>query len=194
MNLLSKFYLLHDLQYIFFILGGFYRHLYEQKLGTGDEKDLSEPDLTAVKDTQKIKTIRNYRKRKVSQDVNLDLSDGEIVSDEEINRQNLLDMKSKKGRQEPNIDADSDFSVNDPSEDEHDKEKDNINFENKKEVKNKTMNNESIKNETKEKTLGSNEDKTISIPKIDIWKKRTVGTVFEECLKRYYERKAGRNM
>ena len=30
-------------------------------------------------------------------------------------------------------------------------------------------------------------------PKIDIWKKRTVGQVFDEALKRYFERKSIQN-
>ncbi|KAI5640537.1 coiled-coil domain-containing protein 55 (DUF2040) domain-containing protein [Phthorimaea operculella] len=163
-------------------LGGFYRHLYEQKLGSDkeseDTKQVQEkpkesdgsttperpqPETFKKKHSEKPipskkssdSTKRNYRKRKSSSEISKNLSEGEIDdSGDEINRINLQDIRDAKRSKkvEENIDADSDFSVNDPSEDEKPPPK----------------------------------------PKIDIWKKRTVGEVFEQALKRYYERKAAR--
>lgn len=104
---------------------------------------------------------------------------------------------AKKAKQDDgvNIDADSDFSVDDPSSDE-----DNENKSSAKEIvkesatsnriqDTKTKMDKDVKTELtpKEKI----EEKKLK-PKIDIWKKRTVGEIFEQALKRYYERKSCR--
>ncbi|KAJ8736395.1 hypothetical protein PYW08_007051 [Mythimna loreyi] len=179
-------------------LGGFYRHLYEQKLGKDDEVvkqelpkdkekvDVSKKTTSDLTDTQKK---RNYRKRKSSEAT--PLSEGEIEdSDEEINRVNLDDIRMAKQHKLENIDADSDFSIDESSDEE---KKDKI-----EDIKPPKSNSEGspekdkkIKHDKKE----TNENKEIiqePKEKIDIWKKRTVGTVFDEALKRYYERKAAR--
>lgn len=142
---------------------------------------------------------RNYRKRK-SSDSKTRLSDGEIEdSDEEINRVNLDDIRmAKKHKQEENVDADSDFSIDESSDEEPDKKTEK---QSKYETKNKEVDiraNSSEKDKiksSKQKNPESKETKDDTIEpkhKIDIWKKRTVGPVFEEALKRYYERKSVR--
>ncbi|CAG9581358.1 unnamed protein product [Danaus chrysippus] len=188
-------------------LGGFYRHLYEQKLGSKklpetDKKNESvkdespEPNTTEFtktsnKDDRKAKENkqRNYRKRKASHDK---LSEGEIEdSDGEINHCNLDEIRTlKKSKQAENIDADSDFSIDDSSDEESNKE---VPLPQKAEVE-KTEN-DSKKLEVKTPPINNDiPKKEIEKPKekIDIWKKRTVGEVFEQALKRYYERKAAR--
>lgn len=202
-------------------LGGFYRHLYEQKLGTDASKptttDNEKQDKTKVEKNkhivkdEKTKINRNYRKRKLSTEDNADMSDGEIVSDEEINRLNFEIMKAaKNNRKDVNIDADSDFSVNDPSDDDDDENhketpvenspkpkvalEDKVNEKVKEDIE--TKNNVNIKSDNEMKSKNNTEKKEIESPpklKVDIWKKRTVGVVFEEALKRYYERKASRS-
>lgn len=135
---------------------------------------------------------RNYRKRKTSNDIKL--SEGEIEdTDDEIKFSNLNDVKMyKKAKANENIDADSDFSI-DESSDEESSKKDETEVSSKKpEVK--ENNQESPKEPIlpKEENLLDSEKLEKPKPKVDIWKKRTVGEVFEQALKRYYERKASR--
>ncbi|XP_068626167.1 nuclear speckle splicing regulatory protein 1-like [Battus philenor] len=194
-------------------LGGFYRHLYDQKLGPDKAANVNEKQLESsevkdnidsdkkIIDVEKSETRkRNYRKRKSSGDNSTPLSDGEIEdSDEEINRCNLEDIRlSKKAKLiDENIDADSDFSIDSDEEKNSD--------ESKRENNVKLINQENSTNRSST-TLGDNEDKKAKFDKqlpedktnsekkekIDIWKKRTVGDVFEQALKRYYERKSTR--
>ncbi|XP_047985191.1 nuclear speckle splicing regulatory protein 1 [Leguminivora glycinivorella] len=202
-------------------LGGFYRHLYEQKLGS--DKVLDKPAETkdshadeTFKNKRKPKTgdnedvakKRSYRKRKLSAENDGNLSEGEIVdSDDEINRVNLDDIRSAKKPKpvEDNIDADSDFSIDSSSED-----ADETNKTKGKKIKKNMEKNENVKNvngksdapeertppkqvEVKETEVeAKTEVAPAPKPKIDIWKKRTVGEVFEQALKRYYERKAAK--
>lgn len=96
-----------------------------------------------------------------------------------------------KQHKQDNIDADSDFSIDESSDEEK-----NVKNEDVKQLKIKS---DGLSNTLEDKKVKydkkiSNENERIEQPKekIDIWKKRTVGTVFEEALKRYYERKAAR--
>ncbi|XP_063395210.1 nuclear speckle splicing regulatory protein 1 [Cydia fagiglandana] len=201
-------------------LGGFYRHLYEQKLGSDKVLDVpaetkdSHADET-FKNKRKAKNEdnddaakkRSYRKRKLSAENDGHLSEGEIVdSDDEINRVNLADIRSSKKPKviEDNIDADSDFSIDSSSED------DETNKTKAKKTKKNVETNENVKNanvtdapeertppkqieEVKETLVETKaEVAPAPKPKIDIWKKRTVGEVFDQALKRYYERKAAK--
>lgn len=182
-------------------LGGFYRHLYEQKIGKDDEvikresqedNDNVDSSKTTASDSIDTQKKRNYRKRK-SSDITR-LSEGEIEdSDEEINRVNLDDIRMAKQYKQDNIDADSDFSIDESSDEEK-----NVKNEDIQQLKNKTegpLSPPEKERKVKKDKKESNENKElIEEPKekIDIWKKRTVGTVFEEALKRYYERKAAR--
>ncbi|XP_037298635.1 nuclear speckle splicing regulatory protein 1 [Manduca sexta] len=197
-------------------LGGFYRHLYEQKLGK-DENPTAKKETNICTDrkenistTEKIDKCedldkskkRNYRKRKTSLENKGYLSDGELEdSDEEINRLNLDDirMAKKHKKNDENIDADSDFSIDESSDDEADKKIDvNVNQnENEEEFKKPPIPDNSKKSTTDSdikdvKIFETQITEVKEKPKIDIWKKRTVGVVFEEALKRYYERKAAR--
>ncbi|CAB3239944.1 unnamed protein product [Arctia plantaginis] len=199
-------------------LGGFYRHLYEQKLGKDEKNDKNdeavgsapskvsesnEKNLTlkATASPHDAQKKRNYRKRK-SSDSRPCLSDGEIEeSEEEINRFNLDDIrKAKKHKLDENIDADSDFSIDESSNDENDKKNTEVinqltikptEKEVNKPLPSKDDNEPSaiIKNSQEVKDTDKIEEPK---PKVDIWKKRTVGPIFEEALKRYYERKAAR--
>ncbi|CAH0405406.1 unnamed protein product [Chilo suppressalis] len=195
-------------------LGGFYRHLYEQKLGSDNKKELKQQENIAeeYKIASDLDVInvekscpaaaspkkRNYRKRKSSNDTKILLSEGEIEdSDEEINRLNLDDIKmAKKCKQsKENLDSDSDFSIDESSDNDistRNEEKNAIIIKNSdSDEKNAQINTNvltSIESNNADNIL--NQPK----PKIDIWKKRTVGEVFEQALKRYYERKASRGV
>lgn len=154
-------------------LDGFYRHLYDQKVNY-EEKEIKEG---------KVEKTRNYRKRLSSG------SEQEEKEDEEA--------EIKLEHLPSNLDADSDFSI-DSSDSDDDEEK-----ETKKEqtpppvvvVETKAEQVavvEKIKEESKEAAEETKEEVVSKPkkPKIDIWKKRTVGEVFDEAVKRYFERKA----
>lgn len=191
-------------------LGGFYRHLYEQKLGNPDSKECKSTETMEKMHTNKPSTYkdptetlkkRNYRKREVTND-NALLSDGEIEdSDEEVNRVNLEQMRKIKRlkKDNENIDADSDFSIDDPSDEENENDpktkkstKGEVNKSDTDAEFDKQPKTETIKLETQNKNNKKKNAEIEAKEKIDIWKKRTVGLVFEEALKRYYDRKAAR--
>lgn len=148
--------------------------------------------------------MRNYRKRKVDPtDFDKDIICNEDSdSEDEINRHNFNIIKAAKNhRADVNIDADSDFSINDPSDSENDLEtKDDHKTDDKPSIKKSDVNSkENYIKKNKEKVISEvkietskNIETPIIKPKIDIWKKRTVGPIFEEALKRYCERKAGK--
>lgn len=162
-------------------LSGFYRHLYSQKMG--DEKKTEEPATSKSHDANKKK---NYRKRKSSDD----------------EEENEVESKKKSDHLPCNLDADSDFSIeSSDSEDEKKEEKSNKTPNEPDIKKEKEPSPETTKNgddfkkpeaqvEIKEEI--KEESPPPPKPKIDIWKKRTVGEVFDQALQRYYERKAAR--
>ncbi|CAG4964982.1 unnamed protein product [Colias eurytheme] len=184
-------------------LGGFYRHLYEQKLGSKpdnepdtkvEEKDSVFKSNTNKNENSDLSNKRNYRKRKSSHELK---SEGEIEdSDDEVNRNCLDNKKSKKT--DENIDADSDFSIDESSDEESKPKIQNIEKESEDTFKKPKAKDdksdtpkavpEDISILPKEKEKKEKEVK----PKIDIWKKRTVGEVFEQALQRYYQRKSAR--
>ncbi|KAL0851215.1 hypothetical protein ABMA28_007059 [Loxostege sticticalis] len=197
-------------------LGGFYRHLYEQKLGL--EKDSESEEKQTSKESQTSNNVknnsdlsvehskdnnkeaskkRNYRKRKSSSDSKKQLSEGEVEdSDEEINRINLDDIKMAKKVKLDNIDADSDFSIDDSSDedDQNSNKGDGKNIT--EDVFKKPENIEKIENKAKidANDIDKKPKDVAQKPKVNIWQKRTVGEVFEQALRRYYERKAARSL
>lgn len=189
-------------------LGGFYRHLYEQRVGSDKEKPEAEcnkdekvtkpsPKKEAhIKSNSNNRKSRNYRKRK-SCESNTMLSEGEIAeTDDEINRVNLDDIRAaKKSKVDENLDADSDFSVDDPSsDDDTDKGEKDIKKDDAKKLKDADVKqSESITEQPEVKApIVAVEPVKEPKVKIDLWKKRTVGEVFDQALKRYYERKSAR--
>ncbi|XP_065092099.1 nuclear speckle splicing regulatory protein 1 [Ochlerotatus camptorhynchus] len=218
-------------------LGGFYRHIYSQKMREGsnqkqivnenaareqgnssasDEeskqedrkrKDDSESDeeerarLEALKSKEAGQSKgRRYRKRR---------------SDDEENDENEKNDSSKKVHLQSNLDADSDFSIDSNSSSESDSEHDNDkkrkhrkkSIEESPEKKVKTEDHKGPTNgvDNVEKSTQANGKEITKVednrsmketkkkePKIDIWKKRTVGGVFDAALHKYYERKATR--
>lgn len=186
-------------------LDGFYRHLYDQKINYQDKEKTEKNDTEIKKEAtddveEEIRTEDNktvavsegksdklIRKRKYRTKRN---SDDDSPSEEE--------PEVKKEHLPSNIDADSDFSVDSSDSDEED---------NKKVADNKKQVEEPIKPEIKDckfveipikpEELVKEEVEvktTVKKEKIDIWKKRTVGEKYEEAVKRYFERKAIREM
>lgn len=181
-------------------LDGFYRHIYAQKMG--DEKEQkTEPSSTEIAEkfeekdskhshSEKEKKERSYRKRKNS-------GDKEKSDDDESEVK-----KDKKAHLVSNLDADSDFSIDDSSSDSEGEGKSAKEIpENQKKVDDSTLPKTEPNNVPETNGNGntcpadedSEKDKKpppAKKPKIDIWKKRTVGEVFDDAVKRFYERKA----
>lgn len=213
-------------------LGGFYRHLYEQKMGapepgpptTAESGTSSEAVKSVDADSggKKNKKHRSYRRHNSS-----------MENEDEEKKNGATEGESdgpasKKVHLQSNIDADSDFSIDDSDSDDNEKAKSDKkngkeNTEQKSDAdkaKTETADgseetnkpaagasnggdkehefakpnapdaiSEPMKSEDKENVV---EEKPEPVPpkqKIDIWKKRTVGDVFDAALQRYYERK-----
>lgn len=152
---------------------------------------------------------RKYRSRQDSQ------SGDNSEKEEEV-------VEVKKEHLPSNLDADSDFSVDssdsesDTEKDkkssektekdesiEHEGEKlqlpdkgnvlsDNAALLKKQEEGEKPLQTEAEQKDGKENKEEVNGEEKPKKPKIDIWKKRTVGKVFDEAVVRYFERKAAR--
>lgn len=170
-------------------LDGFYRHLYDQKVNFDDKikeenekgADKSEGKVEREEDEVRSKQKhRKYRKRP---------SSGSDEAEEEAKLEHLPS----------NIDADSDFSIDSSDSEEDGEDATKAKKEEKPKDTDKTDKTQSVeqKNEVekepdvKRKQVDEDrEEVKPKKPKIDIWKKRTVGKVFEEALQRYFERKA----
>lgn len=199
-------------------LDGFYRHLYEQKLGTQQPvlkpKTAPSTDDVAYKpikcDVTKSSKQRTYRRRRSSED------------EEQANKTEVTpatdDSKPGKAHLPNNIDADSDFSIDDSSDEEEEQEKPKTksaattNDDDKLTQKTQSKPTDAPckpESETKQKSSeegdkmsenGSISEKelivpTVVKPPIDrslIWRKRTIGDVFDAALSRYHERKLSR--
>ncbi|XP_072377440.1 nuclear speckle splicing regulatory protein 1 [Diabrotica undecimpunctata] len=193
-------------------LDGFYRHLYDQKVNFEEKeetativkKEMSDDDTNKAS-TSEIKNTANenehsddmlkhkskkrkYRARKDSDE------SSETEEQPEIKKEHLPS----------NIDADSDFSIN--SSDSEEEKETKVKSEENNEIVSQTLPDKSSNNKTETKVeknpdeikkidnKNENEIKVPPKPKIDIWKKRTVGEKFDEAVKRYFERKALREM
>lgn len=203
-------------------LSGFYRHVYEQKLGNDKTetepiaKSEAEPVPEIKKRDDKSSKRRTYRKH----------SDNEHSDSDEQNTLNSAknegEASSKKVHLQSNLDADSDFSIDSDSDsDSDDGKKENETQKEKSEQKTESHNTDQTKTDTHKggeepvangaaKKVTENDVKDSNDaeksskeqmpppsppppkevkPKIDIWKKRTVGDVYLAAVKRYYERK-----
>lgn len=160
-------------------LSGFYRHIYEQKLApdqSNPEEQKPLPDLSKQEEKPaETSRKKNYRKRKSSADQN-----DESEKEEDVSKAHLP----------CNLDADSDFEIDSASsEDEKEKLKpEDIKQENVAQPE--TL--QDVKTETEPEVKVEEVPEEPPKPKIDIWKKRTVGEVFDQALERYYQRKAER--
>lgn len=162
----------------------------EQLPGPSRKRSLDRSEDEVKTNFNKDVKKRRYRTRRNSNDSDNDDNDNNDVRKEHL---------------PSNIDADSDFSID--SSDSEDEEENNAqpaeeknnpndqpssNVEPNTEVK--TEISETVKSEKSEVETETPEVKVAVKPKIDIWKKRTVGDKFNEAVKRYFERKAQREM
>lgn len=205
-------------------LGGFYRHLYEQKMGAPDAGKSTTTASTDGAASEEKKTDgdggskkkqRSYRRH----DSSMENEDEERKSSGTTTEEGDEPV-SKKVHLQSNIDADSDFSIDDSDSEDDDKVKNEAKNESEKTEQNSTVaeadSRETSKPpadaphangaETDHVFLKPEAPNAISAgvkpdvtdeepepvppkPKIDVWKKRTVGEVFDAALQRYYERK-----
>lgn len=183
-------------------LSGFYRHLYAQQVNYEEEQEKREKreekkDETVVrpeknkgkeKEKKNPQLTRKYRKRESSES-----------SDEN------MDKDAKLQHLPSNLDADSDFSIDSDSESESESKPKAENRvpesvpstsrDNPAQVENIDIADIKIETEPSDKDPKKDSIKTEELPKKpkkDIWKKRTIGVIFDEAVKRFYERKANR--
>lgn len=198
------------------IIGGFYRHIYEQKLGP---KLLSTSTLTAPDiETTASKTCENVAIDVKTITVNTHLLPHPIKIDRFYRKRQIvdhdIDNSEDEGNKQPkhlqyNLDADSDFSIDsDSEEDEKSKVSDVMPPPNP--ILSENSNNTDVGKvvnglEISKKTKDEAELTTLSVlpaenmfplppkSKIDSWRKRTVGSFFDDAVQRYFQRKALRS-
>lgn len=178
-------------------LSGFYRHIYEQKMslevkvekkvddGKKDEETVDEEgkkdEEIKVPETSKKK---NYRKRKSSAD--------QKEESENEDKESALVNPADKAHLPCNLDADSDFSIDSSDSEDEAKKQTEIKREKSPEVDATVALQNGEPEAVAEVKVEKEEPEEPPKPKIDIWKKRTVGAAFDEALKKFYERKAER--
>lgn len=222
-------------------LGGFYRHIYSQKLGQSNS-EVKEEQLSKRKQAsdseQDVNETRSKTKRVPNEEVQskFDIKTSKLTetlhsrqyrkrqSDEDDNIVGEKNDYSKKIHLHSNLDADSDFSIDSNSSssdteagsESHDDENAKSNektsrncspqikpYEKEAKSENQSENNLQDKLQKEVKSRNGTEiaidaeeapEKDVKNKqyKIDIWKKRTVGVVFDAALQRYYERKSTR--
>lgn len=210
-------------------LSGFYRHMYEQKLGnekTDEKKESDEPAPAPTPDSstkdEKSK-IQVPNKKRAYRKHNEDESDEEEPS--KTDDKNVEGSSpSKKVHLQSNLDADSDFSIDSDSDSDSENE-DGEKGDKKEKVKKEIPESKEVDKVADNQGDGKEADKSIEgkpdekippetngkdtdvksealdtammpppepkpvKPKIDVWKKRTVGDVYLAAVQRYYERK-----
>ncbi|XP_066255687.1 nuclear speckle splicing regulatory protein 1 [Euwallacea similis] len=202
-------------------LDGFYRHLYDQKVNFEDRLLKEEPteikkELMSDKEgsekgekrSRESTNIQQMQKKSAAKRKYRSRKDSDNNEDEE--GQEIEQIEIKKEHLPSNLDADSDFSV-DSSDSESEKEEENKGeqenlgkdkmIEHEGEILklpdkgNVLSDNAALlkKNEENPEEQAKQEElKKPKKPKVDIWKKHTVGEVFDEAVRRYFERKAAR--
>ncbi|EDX01563.1 nuclear speckle splicing regulatory protein 1 [Drosophila yakuba] len=208
-------------------LDGFYRHLYEQKMGGPAQQDVVKPKTAPTTDEVAYKPIkaeaakhRSYRRRRSSEEEEEQTKGKSGQGSESTKSTDQAESKPAQAHLTNNIDADSDFSIDDSSDEEEEKgqkkEKEEKGKEklsqDKKEDKDKAPESsepakakepEASQQSPSKKAENSNGDvdekdlpvPTVTKPPVDrtlIWRKRTVGEVFEAAVARYQERKRAR--
>lgn len=172
-------------------MGSFYRHLYKAELGK-DDKD--EAEKVNPKTIKKSDPNRRYRKRassNSSSDDNADNDDrdtdiSDSASSVDSPKRSKIHKSPKRRKSEEKIVDKSDDYIEEKIVETQEKSKTNM--------ENKTPSNESKKiiNETSEEEKikkTESKPKKETVPKINIWEKRTVGDVYEAARQRYFERK-----
>ncbi|KAL5276244.1 NSRP1 family protein [Megaselia abdita] len=175
-------------------LDGFYRHIFAQKTaddpGTKTEQPKYQPIRSQKTDKKLEPKMRSYRKHHSSDD------------EKEKDKEEVSEPVAKKAHIQSNLDADSDFSIDSSDSEDEENEEKNKKVEEPTQVKKEPVSEEPKKEKVEKKEEEKfkvpellEEEKPKPKPKIDkslIWKKRTVGEVFDAAVKRYYERKAMR--
>jgi len=203
-------------------MDGFYRHLYRQTMGEEKgqievkqkEKEETEEEKAAriKSEIQKIKLSDDTEKDESTSDNSLvikkiekkkELRKKEQVSssDSESESSSESDNEQKPEKTEPMLDSDSRLELLKQRLKEQKEKRD----KRMKRIERDASSSESETETTSEvnenpkacETVDDDTPKVVTSekpkPKVDIWKKRTVGDVFDNAVKRYWERKAARD-
>lgn len=172
-------------------MGSFYRHLYKAELCKSESDNKMDEVKKPIKKTD---ANRQYRKRASSNssdnndhedDRDTDISD-DSTSSEDLPKQTKrikTDSHVQREFEDGEIidEPDVKLKINNPEKSKVDIEKSlNVEVDKLKETIIETENTEIVKNKSEPK---------VTIPKINIWEKRTVGDIYETARQRYFERK-----
>ncbi|XP_034110847.1 nuclear speckle splicing regulatory protein 1 [Drosophila albomicans] len=198
-------------------LDGFYRHLYEQKLGGQQPKPKPPAGPTEDASSSGSKQ-RSYRKRRESAEEEQQ-STAEAAEKTVGNDSTKPGNSNNKAHLANNIDADSDFSIDESSDEETEKKEEQskaaVASEDAKhktkpktvtekskskeespatesEVSNGSGNKETEKEQEKHEEPEPSKVAKATVDRTKIWRKRTVGEVFDAALERYHQRKLAR--
>merc|ERR1712142_142358 len=190
-------------------MDGFYRHLYRQTMG--EEKGQIESKVKK-EETEESEEAKTARVKEEIKKIKIDEDEVEPVNEPNFTIKKI--ERKKVFRKKEDIESSSDsgsISGNDDDSENEDTRKDaNIETEAtkvelmKQKLKEQKEKRDKRKRKIEEDASSSESDseekrdddvKIVveeSAPKIDIWKKRTVGEVFDKAVQRYWERKAAR--
>lgn len=168
-------------------MGSFYRHLFKEEVC----KDVNNESDDIKQPIKKSDANRQYRKRASSE------SSDEVANDDRDMSDSDSSVDSIKRPKAENIDGiKSENEVLEPPPEKLEVSLTEISKENLKEeeIEEKSLNDKPESKQTpKDKKIEKNESKPKEIkPKINIWKKRTVGDIYEAARQRYFERKMKR--
>lgn len=199
-------------------LDGFYRHLYEQKLGTQQEviKPNTAPSTeeVAYKPIKREGQISSSNKQRIYRRQRSSLDDDDDTTAAATTPSADSKIGAVKAHLANNIDADSDFSIDDSSDEDEqttakpagdsnveDQSKPSAEVSDKEkqptlEAETKPQQEESQPSEQAgDNSIKESDVETVARQPIDrsyIWRKRTVGEAFDNALARYHERKLAR--
>lgn len=168
-------------------MGSFYRHLYKAELCKNENDNKTDEVKKPIKKTD---ASRQYRKRASSNsdndDRDTDISDDSVSSEDLPKRSKLKKTESHDQRE---------FEDGEII-DEPDIKSENNNLEKSKvDIEEKPLNGEldklkeTITNKGDKEIVKNNSEPKVTIPKINIWEKRTIGDIYEAARQRYFERK-----
>ncbi|GJQ88655.1 putative NAD-dependent protein deacylase, partial [Trypoxylus dichotomus] len=191
-------------------LDGFYRHLYDQKVNYADkleteDKSIKEEPKTPPRVVEDDAGSNSEDKSKITSKEAKIANKKHVLQKRTYRKRESSGSEEEKGEKDDekklehlpsNIDADSDFSIDSDSDEPDNETKpkkaklaetDKVELTTEEEkVKNNVVVEEAGKNEENGKEIEEKPNITEPIepkkPKINIWKKRTVGAVFDEAL------------
>jgi len=202
-------------------MDGFYRHLYRQTMGEekGQVEDKVKKEETEDEEAKAARIKEEINKIKIEEEVEEEKDDGDgaikkINRNKEFRKKDIEESSSESdssGNEDDESDDDNDARI-ETAEDKMERRKiemklakekrerrkrriddgaDSSDSEHEESVEEKKAKVDTVPTDDKSEVEVVKNDEPI-IPKVDIWKKRTVGKLFDDAVARYWERRAVR--